>query len=454
SGYNTTNFFTRVDHNLNDSNLLTGRYNIYTIESPNARTVGGINAISRGTSLDNRDQTLALNEVAILSSDSINELRFQYTRSRLLAPPNDLTGPAINILGTASLGTATFSPTARAIDLYELSDALTKQAGAHSLKVGADFLLNRIDIEFPGSIQGVYTFSSLANFLTGNYLTFQQAFGTPSQFQSNPNLGLFVQDEWRASKDLTINAGLRYDAQFLPDPIQTDSNNFAPRVGLAYAPGRHKTVVRANFGIYFERIPLRATSNALQRDGSKYNTAVFSFGQAGAPVFPDILPSFPPNLLASVTQIDPEIKNSYSEQANLQIEREIDKSTSLSVSYQHLRGLHLILSRNVNVPTLSALQAAQLGVPNLGRPDARFANISRFESSGDSYFDGMTISFNRRFERGASVRLSYTLSKAIDTAGNFFFSTPQDNSNLRGERGLSDNDQRHKLTLSGQVEVP
>ncbi|MGH9915689.1 MAG: carboxypeptidase regulatory-like domain-containing protein, partial [Pyrinomonadaceae bacterium] len=169
SGYNTTNFFTRVDHNLNDSNLLSGRYSFYTIESPNARTVGGINAISRGTSLDNRDQTLALNEVATLSPDSINELRFQYTRSRLLAPPNDLTGPAINILGTASLGTATFSPTARAIDLYELSDALTTQVGAHSLKVGVDFLLNRIDIEFPGSIQGVYTFSSLANFLTGNY---------------------------------------------------------------------------------------------------------------------------------------------------------------------------------------------------------------------------------------------------------------------------------------------
>ncbi len=248
--------------------------------------------------------------------------------------------------------------------------------------------------------------------------------------------------------------GLRYDAQFLPDPVRTDGNNFAPRVGLAYAPdflGRdRRTVVRASYGIFFDRIPLRATSNALQRDGSKYRTAVLPFGQAGAPVFPNVLAEFPPNLLVSVTTIDPNIRSAYSQQASLQVERELSGAMSLSVGYLHVRAAHIILSRNVNVPRFPA----SAGVPNLGRPDPRFANVSRFESSGDSYYDGMLVSFKRRFRTWAQARVSYTLSKAIDDVGNAFFFTPQDNANLRDERGLADNDQRHRLALSGSFETP
>jgi hypothetical protein len=91
---------------------------------------------------------------------------------------------------------------------------------------------------------------------------------------------------------------------------------------------------------------------------------------------------------------------------------------------------------------------------NLGRPDPRFANIGRFESSGDSYYNALTVAMNRRFQRWFGLRLSYTLSKGIDDAGNAFFFTPQDNSNLRGDQGRSDNDQRHRFVLSGVVEIP
>jgi hypothetical protein len=178
--------------------------------------------------------------------------------------------------------------------------------------------------------------------------------------------------------------------------------------------------------------------------------AVLSFGQAGAPAFPHTLAAFPSGLLASITAIDPRIRNSYSEQANLQLERELPYNSSLSVSYIHLRGLHLIVSRNVNVPTAPA----SAGITNLGRPDPRFANVSRYESSADSYYNGMTVSFNKRANSWAGVRLSYTLSKTIDDAGNFFFYTPQNNFNLRDDRGLSDNDQRHHLTFSGTFGVP
>ncbi|MBI3951365.1 MAG: TonB-dependent receptor [Acidobacteria bacterium] len=452
SGFDTTNFFARVDHRINDANQFAARYSLYDISAINSRTVGGLNTVSRGTNLDNRDQTIMLSNLTTLSSRSVNEARFQFTRSRLAAPVNDEIGPAVNISGVASFGTATFSPLARDIDLYELVDNVTTQRGSHSIEVGADLLYNRVNIFFPGAVQGVYTFTSLAGFLTGAYGGFQQVFGEPSQFQSNPNIGLFIQDEWRPRGDLTINAGLRYDAQFLPDPIKTDTDNFAPRVGLAYAPGDHKTVIRASYGLYFDRIPLRATSNALQRDGTKYLVVQLSPMQPGAPVFPNLLPALPASLptKSNITWIDPNIENAYSHQASLQIERELPGQASISVGYLYLRGLHLILSRNVNVPRFPA----SAGVPNLGRPDPNSGNIGRFESSGDSYYHGMIVSFNKRASRWASVRVSYTLSKAIDDAGNFFFSTPQDNFNLRDDRGLSDNDQRHRLTVSGSLEVP
>ncbi|HEY7910731.1 MAG TPA: TonB-dependent receptor [Blastocatellia bacterium] len=463
-GFDVTNLFARLDHKLDEKNLLALRYSLYDMSAINSRTVGGLNAVSRGTGLDNRDQTIALSNVTALSSRTLNEARFQFTRSRLDAPVNDEAGPAVNITGVASFGTATFSPLARDIDLYEIVDNVSTLRGAHSLKAGADFLYNRVNIFFPGALQGVYTFSpsgatpplppvsALSNFLAGAYSSFQQAFGEPSQFQSNPNIGLYVQDEWRPRSDLTINAGLRYDLQKLPDPINTDRDNFAPRIGVAYAPGDRKTVARVSYGLYYDRIPLRATSNALQRDGSKYIVVQLSRSQPGAPVFPGALSAAPENLLTkpNVTRIDPDIENSYSQHASVQIERELWGDARLSVGYLHLRGLHLILSRNVNVPRFPA----SAGVPNLGRPDPNFGNISRFESSGDSYYNGMVVAFDKRAASWASLRASYTLSKAIDNAGNFFFSSPQDNFDLRGERGLSDNDQRHRLVLSGSLEAP
>lgn len=452
SGFDATNFFTRIDHSINSSNQLAARYTLYDASATNSRTVGGLNAVSRGTNLEDHDQSIALSNVTTLSTRSLNEARVQYSRSRLGAPVNDEAGPAVNILGVASFGTATFSPLARAIDMLEAVDNVTTRRGNHSIKGGADFLYNRVDILFPGAFQGVYTFTSLVNFLTGSYGSIQQAFGAPAQFQSNPNIGWFIQDEWRPRTNLTINAGLRYDAQFLPDPIKTDKNNFAPRLGIAYSTSDHKTVIRAGYGIYYDRIPLRATSNALQRDGSKYIVVQLSPSQPGAPVFPNVLPVAPANLITrpNITRIDPNIKNSYSHQASLQVERELPGNASISMGYIYLRGLHLILSRNVNVPRFPA----SAGVPNLGRPDPSFGNISRFESSGDSYYNGLAVAFNKRMSRWITVRASYTLSKTIDDAGNFFFSSPQNNFDLRDDRGLSDNDQRHRLTVSGSVEVP
>lgn len=452
ASFDTTNFFARFDHRLNDRNDLSGRYSLYHIGAVNSRSLGGLNAVTRGSGINNTDQTFQVSNVTTLSSRTLNEARFQYTISRFEQPINDTTGPAVNIGGVANFGTSTTSPLGRDINLLEIVDNVSTQRGNHSLKAGGGFLYNKVNILFPGAVQGVYTFNNLAAFLTGNYFSYQQAFGVPEQAQSNPNFGLFVQDEWRLRPDFTINAGLRYDAQFLPDPIQTDTNNFSPRLGIVWAPGDRKTVVRASYGLYYDRIPLRATSNALQRDGLKYIVAQVSPGQPGAPVFPNVMTVQPTSLTIrpNITRIDPNIESSYSQQANLQIERELPGNTIVSLGYLHLRARHLILSRNANVPTVPT----SAGVPNQGRPDPNWGNIGRFESSGNSAYDGMVVSLNQRATRWSSLRVSYTLSKTIDDAGNFFFSTVQNNFNIRDDRGRSDNDQRHRLVISGSLEVP
>jgi hypothetical protein len=236
----------------------------------------------------------------------------------------------------------------------------------------------------------------------------------------------------------------------LPDPIRTDADNVSPRLGMAWAPGNGRTVVRGSMGLYYDRLPLRATSNALQRDGTKYRVAVLPFGVPGAPAFPAVLPVFPSDLLASVTTIDPRIQNARAWQSSLQVERELSPSAAIAIGYLGVRARGLILSRNVNAPTVPV----SAGTPNLGRPDPRFANVSRFESAGESRYDGLTLSLRQRFTRALSARVSYTLSEARDNAGNAFFFTPQDNADIDAEWGPSDNDQRHRLVASAALDAP
>lgn len=446
----TTNFFARVDQAVTPSDQLALRFSTYQVSSENARSVGGLNATSRATSLENEDWTLAANNVWTISGDAIRETRAQVTRSRLDAPPNDDIGPAVTISGIASFGTSTTSPTARDIDLAELAQSATWLRGRHSVKAGLGLLRNRVTIGFPGAQQGVYSFSSLANFQAGRYSSYQQAFGAPDTRQTNDNLGLFVQDEWRAGPRVTVNAGLRYDLQKLPDLVETDRDNVSPRLGLAWdVKGDGRQLVRATAGLYYSPIPLRAVSNALQRDGIHYRVAQVGPAAAGAPTFPNTFSQFPSGVLTNVTTIDREIELGESLQAAVQYERQLGSALAASIGYEHLRGRHIILSRNVNVPTTT-----DPTVPNLGRPDPRFANNGQFQSAGDSWYDGVTVALNRRPAAWGSYRLSYTWSQAFDTSGNFFFSQPQDAGDVGAERGRSDNDQRHRLVLSGILAPP
>ena len=456
----STNLFGKVDHHFSDKEQFSVRYSMYHVDSINSRGAGALSAPTASANLDNTDQIVALSNILTLSAHAVNETRGQFWNSNLHAPPSDPIGPAVSIAGVASFGTLSGSPTARQNKLAQIVNNFSYQAGAHAFRVGAEFISNDDTITFPRANRGSYAFSSLDTFLAGTYNAsgFTQAFQASTVHQTNPNYGIYAQDEWKLNGSLTLNFGLRYDLQFLKT-ITTDTNNLSPRAGFAWTPfASRKTVIRGGYGVFYDRIPLRALANALLSANNTINPAglnqisiSLSPTQAGAPAFPDILNTLtvPPNVLFNFTTMDRNIRNAYSEQGSIEIERELGAHTTVSAAYEHVRGLHLIASINQNVPTCVAA-----GANNGCRPNPLIGNDSQYSSAGDSRYDGLHVSFVQRPVKWGNFRVSYTYSKALDDVGEFFFSAPIDNFNIWRDYGRSDDDQRHRLVFDGSVYTP
>jgi hypothetical protein len=443
--------FLRGDHRFSDRDQLNLRYSYYRLNSVNARGAGSLADVSFGTAVRDQNHTAAISNIATLSPRMFNETRGQFTFDSLNAPPNTDTSPAVTISGVATFGRFSSSPTARLNYLYQAVDNLVILRGAHSFKLGADFLYNNDTITFPQSIRGSYTFASLAAFNSGVYNNggFTQSFGTPFVKQSNPNIGFYAQDEWKVARSFTLNLGARYDLQFL-QTINTDANNISPRIGFAWSPYASKaTVVRGSFGLFYDRVPLRALANALlsagnSTDPSKGRLLSYSYSPTtpAAPVFPNTASVPPAGALLNYSLMNPDVQNAYSEQISLGVEQQLSTRGSLGISYQHVRGLHLLSSYNTNINL------------NGTRPDPTRGNIKPYDSRFDSYYDGLAVSFLERPASWGSVRVSYTWSKAIDNIGEFFFSSPINNFDFSVDRARSDDDQRHRVVFDAAVNSP
>ena len=448
----------KLDHQAG-SHQMSFRYNLYLVSADNSRGAGGLGAPSGSAGLDNSDHAVAFSDTWALSSRTVNETRVQFTRGDLQALPTDPIGPAVNIPGVASFGTLSGSPWRRVNKLFELVDTVSHQAGSHALRAGADFLYNDDTITYPRSVRGAYTFSSLANFLAGTYNNagFTQTFGDPRVAQTNPNLGLFGQDEWHAGSRLTVNAGLRYDLQLL-DTIATDTDNVSPRIGFAWTPwASRRTVIRGGAGLFYDRVPLRALANAILSAGNttdlsrlQQTNVSLSPSQAAAPRFPSVLPGPVPLVtLVNLTTMDPHMQNAHSTQASVEIERQIGPSTTVSAGYQYVRGDDLIISINQNVPSCVAA-----GTNNGCRPVSAYANNSQYSPRARSTYHGMHVSLLQRPARWGYYRISYSLSKAMDDVGEFFFSSPIDPFDLSKDWGRSDDDQRHRVVINAAIHTP
>ena len=452
-----SNVLAKLDHQFSERDQFSVRYNFYDVNAINSRGAGGLSAPSASANLHDDDQSVAVSNIVTLAPNLVNETRGQYWYSNLKAPPSDPIGPAVSISGVASFGTLSGSPTGRLNKLGEFSDSIAYQTGAHAIRVGFEYLYNDDTITFPRTFRGSYSFSSLANFLAGTYNNsgFTQTFANSVVNQTNPNGGFYAQDEWHVTPQLTLNVGVRYDLEFLKT-IATDTNNVSPRGGFAWTPfGSRKTVIRGGYGLFYDRVPLRPLANALLSANNTTNPADLSQisislspTQTGAPMFPNILQALtlPPGVLFNFSTMDRNLQNAYAEQGNVEIEHQFGKNATLEVGYQHLRGLHLIISVNQNVPTCTAS-----GNNNGCRPNPTYGNDSQYSSAADSNYNGLHVSFLERPVSFGNFRVSYTYSKALDDVSEFFFSAPISNFNIWQDYGRSDDDQRHRLVWDGTV---
>jgi hypothetical protein len=450
------NLLAKIDHQISGRDQASVRYSRYRVEAQNSRGAGGLNAPSASSTLDNLDQAVSAGNTLALSNRTVLETRAQFAHSDLQAAPTDPIGPAVAIAGVASFGRLSTSPTGRTNRLYQVVNNLSHHSGAHAVRAGIDFLHNHDVITFPRAIGGTYTFSSLANFLAGLYNNggFTQTFGASDVAQANSNFGFYAQDEWKWRPGVTLNLGVRYDLQFL-ESIRTDTNNVSPRLGIAWSPFESGgTLVRASAGVFYDRVPLRALANALLSADNTTDLAnlrqvsvSLSPAQAGAPVFPNLLPAVVPSVtLPNLTTMDRQLQNAFSRQVSGEVEQQIGGGT-IGIGYQYLRGSNLLMSINQNVPVCVAS-----GTNNGCRPDSEYGNTSRYSSAGRSNYHGLHVTLVQRPSAWGRYRLSYTLSKSMNNVGEFFFSSPIDPFDLSKDWGRSDDDQRHRLVISGSLQ--
>jgi outer membrane receptor protein involved in Fe transport len=452
----STNVLAKINHQIGSRDQLSVRGSAYDVSSENSRGAGALNSASASAGLENIDGTLAVSNTFALSARTVLETRAQLAFSDLQAPPTDPIGPTVSIAGVASFGTSSGSPTRRENAMYQLVNSVSYVSGAHALRLGVDFLYNDDRITYPRSARGSYTFSSLPNFQAGTYNNagFTQTFGVSEVSQTNPNVGIYAQDEWKVGPRVTLNLGVRYDLQYL-ETIDTDTNNISPRLGVAWSPfASRRTIVRGSAGLFYDRVPLRALANALLSAGNTTDLAnlrqisvSLSPSQAGAPAFPNILGAVVPSVtLVNLTTMDRDLKNAHSRQASVEVEQQIGRAATVSAGYQYVRGINLLMSVNQNVPACVAS-----GTNNGCRPNPNYANNSQYSSVADSNYHGLHVSFVQRPTRWGSYRVSYSWSTSKNNVGEFFFSSPIDPFDLSKDWGRSDDDQRHRLTLNGTV---
>jgi hypothetical protein len=514
-------FSTRLDYHANDRNQLFLRYNFTDSfeENQNTRALLGF---SRANSFDTLDSNIVSGWTHIFSPNLVNEARFQWNYRNFLVRPNDRHGPELNITGFGFFNRDIFLPSFTIERRYEASDNLTYVRGAHRYKFGATFLARGNSSEshtffggrfgfggLPGALAapalGAVPINALQAFDLGLPQSYQQGFGGPTVSSTQPFYAFYAQDTWNIRPNFTLNYGLRYELDDRRDPLPTDKNNFAPRVGFSWDPGNDKkTILRGGYGIFYTPIyyQIDYVVNALNEiNGFRQIAQVLTTLNAANPlavngpiniyrtlraqnvigvpattrtITPADLTQFgitisqtgPRPPLTVLFRADPNYRNAYSQQASFGIERELSPGWSAAINYIFARTLKVTRARDLNV--LPRPKDATLGIPlwtaASGCTGAGIVNCFRdpllfqeniYESSGRAFYHGMIVEVNKRFSRNFSLAGSYTLSKAIDEVTDFNSGfQANDQTNTRLERALSAFDQRHKVVIYAYFQSP
>ncbi len=455
----TTFFSIRGDHSFNMNHRLTARFgynpsDLTGIQDESQNQTLGQNDFSRTGIQTLRDTTFSTSLNSILSNAIVNEARFSFGQRHATFDSQVPGGPALQISGAAFIGPNPFSPVDRTERRFQFADNVNWLVGNHSFKFGGDLNFVNVDASFQLNFPGLFNFGDLsagtlaAGFIAGlsplaPSLTpvqsygmgipgvFIQGFGNPISSIKNKPLAFFAQDAWKIRPNLTLNYGVRYDVELTDtiapvpfrDPLTginltaadflaaqnqlgvqqgfpRDTNNFAPRVGVAWdIKGDGKTVVRAAYGLFYDHPLLAIAFNSDIADGSQQQqyTNVVPGSPASTASFNTVQifqgtvcstatasPFCPPGLttpgVATSSQYLPgrlrfndqtfvgfgpilpftlnvaqDFQYAYANQANLTVERQVGKDMSFSASYLFVGAHHLPHPQDINAPVSASL---------------------------------------------------------------------------------------------------
>ncbi|MGH9523359.1 MAG: TonB-dependent receptor [Terriglobales bacterium] len=455
----------KIDHQLSANNSLMARYAFTNNRnSADAFNTGGlVDASARGSAFI-ADHSVAASLASIISQSLVNDLRGQFATRRAVNRTGNQAGPGVAIAGIAEFGRPYAGNGSRRETHYDVSDTLSWIRGHHLIKTGAAVTRVNLRADIADGFGGLYVFPDLASFTAGSPDEFRQVSGNPQTDFGVTSFGAFVNDHWSATSWATLDVGMRYDVERLPAGLPQDSNDFAPRLGVAVTPAKN-WVVRAGYGIFFDRMILAAVNRTLQVNGTHAAEAIAE-GAAAATAFQSGIA--PGGVAPSVYPAAPKLRTPYSEQASVAVERLLAPNLTVSATYQFVRGTKLARSVNVNLAPpvlLNAANAAALGFASptaqqLGRElfgpqriDPRYNSIFQWRDSATSTYNGLSTVLNRRMSNEIEFTGAYTWSKTIDDASDFT-EQPQNPYDLRASRALSRFDQRHRFVFSGLFDLP
>jgi hypothetical protein len=514
---NSQSVISRIDHRISDRSSLLARFDFtraIQINNPGATNLStgiGVAAQTGSTTnvaltsqfiLPDTNYTAIAQLTSTPSGTHVNELRFQFSRE-LRPRSTEGSGPQVTVQNAgstvaqygppaalSSFGGLTYASTD---DRYQFVDNFSFVTGAHTTKIGFDYVRIAGNLLFNGGDNGLYLFPSLTAFLARQPSQYQQFTGTGALNLTMHEPAVFIQDEWRIRSGLTLTAGLRYEAQLNPNylaatapqgrpaaahSIPNDTTMFAPRLGLAWDIGNHgKTVIRAGGGLFYAPTFLSLFAQSILFNGGNPETGLtvkvtnpaqlssafqsIGINLATAPL--NNLPVFTPAQAAqalpassnNVFYMDPNFTNPRSTQAQLGVEHEFAPGISLSESFSYINTVHIArqLDTNLGMPVLDATGREIFSNPRL---DPQFGVMQITQASSRALYRGLTTSFTvrrRRFTLDANYTLAWNFSGDDSERG--ISSIRYDNVlNLNNEYSYSDIDERHQFVADSIFELP
>jgi hypothetical protein len=483
-----------VSHTLGGNDRLHGYY-AFQRDLRGEPILQGNTVPGFGDTRQSHRQIFTLNETHTFGAKLVNEARFGFNRIHITFTPNAQLNPTdfginnginqaiglpqINVTGASlNFGGPNGFPQGRGDAVAVFSDSLSYLLGRHSLKFGGEYR-KFYNNNFGTSI-GSFGFANMNAFLAGTANAFTVTLGDTSNSVAQGAVGFFTQDSFKWRPNFTIELGLRYDWNMTPserfdrfvifDPTTSslaqvgsgidqiyhqNNKNIQPRLGFAWDPFKDgKTSVRAGYAILADQ-PITGLVSPTASN-PPFATPVALPASVPTVTLGQALARVQASNTISPTSIARDFDNAYVQSWNLNIQRQIGESLSASIGYFGSKGTRLQITRNVNqiLPdgtrpfrTLSASSAVL--------PNTVLANITQRESGGNSNYNALWVTANKRFSQGLQFNSSYTFSKSIDYNSRTNQGiTVQDSFNLRGDRGLSDFDARHRFVINTIYELP